>query len=121
MKLDNYKDNFTYKVSGTLFDSLPETSRQNISHLAHRYLFTKQEVRIICEYEADFIMWKERSVNEIWDSCLQGEEPDKQFKKNSIQTIKEKWLSLKNSCNYSSDVNTAIQQVQSNITFDTIF
>ncbi|MRI83718.1 MAG: hypothetical protein C6I00_04785 [Nitratiruptor sp.] len=58
---------FSQKVAGTLFDSLPPATQEFIAQKAKTYRLSHSQLRILCEIAIDLKMWGEGGIEAIWE------------------------------------------------------
>ncbi len=97
---NNYTQKFSAICEQTLFPLLSKELKTFISDKAHRYRFTLQELRQICEISRDLDMWEETSIQQLWINTQIEDTTGKAAKKAIINQLKTDWLTLKNSATH---------------------
>ncbi len=98
------------KLAQTKIDKLPINQQQFLQDKHLEYKFSLQEIRQIVDFAIDFNMWKENSIDMIWE--------DKDHKKEMFKAIRNIWQGLKTKANTYDNFSKKDYKLDEKITFE---
>lgn len=94
----DYQAKFRDIAEKTLFHQLPDSGQGFVRKQALQYRFTLQELRLVTEIALDLEMWNQGDITINWPKTTAGE-PDKNRKKQLLNTLRRNWESLRDEPN----------------------
>lgn len=100
----NYSDKFDEMLCTLPVSQLTNDDLHHLKDLAHKYLFSFQDVKKVVDISTDLKMWQAGKLSDYVDIPL-ADKTTKQFKKKAISKLETTWSELKSKTKSYNDFN----------------